>query len=169
MYFYDVLVHTPMVPFGVVFLKATAGVMITASHNPAQDNGYKVYWSNGCQIIPPHDHNIAQKIAANLDPQSWDPDLVDAPDANAVRPLERVQEAYFDALRGSTVVGDSIGAGSLGFVYTPMHGVGLPFMEQALSNLGLKDHMVVVSEQVGMASLSGGLDYTKLPYTTGAT
>lgn len=58
------LVHTPMVPFAVSTFRAAAGVMVTASHNPKSDNGYKVYWSNGCQIIPPHDSGIAAAIDA---------------------------------------------------------------------------------------------------------
>ncbi|CAN0516131.1 unnamed protein product, partial [Laminaria digitata] len=48
-------VATPLVAFGVCYTEACAGVMVTASHNPKKDNGYKVYWSNGSQIIPPHD------------------------------------------------------------------------------------------------------------------
>ncbi|KAK5006887.1 hypothetical protein LTR60_005854, partial [Cryomyces antarcticus] len=62
------VVHTPLVPFAVTLTKAAAGVMITASHNPAKDNGYKVYWSNGSQIIPPHDAGIAASILENLEP-----------------------------------------------------------------------------------------------------
>lgn len=45
-------------PFGVTHYKACAGIMITASHNPKEDNGYKVYWENGSQIIPPHDSSM---------------------------------------------------------------------------------------------------------------
>ena len=56
------LVHTPMVPFAVTHHGAAAGIMVTASHNPKNDNGYKVYWNNGCQIIPPHDAGIAAAI-----------------------------------------------------------------------------------------------------------
>ncbi|TKA44472.1 hypothetical protein B0A54_05217 [Friedmanniomyces endolithicus] len=60
---FGILVHTPMVPFAVSHFGAAAGVMVTASHNPPADNGYKVYWGNGCQIIPPHDKGIALAIA----------------------------------------------------------------------------------------------------------
>ena len=62
------LVHTPLVPYTVQQRKCAAGLMVTASHNPKEDDGYKVYWDNGAQIIPPHDAGIAQCIDANLKP-----------------------------------------------------------------------------------------------------
>ncbi|GAA5852057.1 hypothetical protein JCM8547_000144 [Rhodosporidiobolus lusitaniae] len=62
----DGLVHTPTVPFATKRLIAALGVMKTASHNPAKDNGYKVYWSNAVQIIPPHDSGIAAAILESL-------------------------------------------------------------------------------------------------------
>ena len=52
---------TPFVPYTILMNKLAAGIMITASHNPKEDNGYKVYWSNGAQIIPPHDKGIQVK------------------------------------------------------------------------------------------------------------
>ncbi|CAN0214850.1 unnamed protein product, partial [Hapterophycus canaliculatus] len=64
----DGTVATPLVAFGVSHTEACAGVMVTASHNPKKDNGYKVYWGNGSQIIPPHDAGIATSISRNLEP-----------------------------------------------------------------------------------------------------
>jgi phosphomannomutase len=61
-HFYRQKVHTPMVPFTVTELGAACGIMITASHNPKQDNGYKLYASNGCQIISPMDKDISKAI-----------------------------------------------------------------------------------------------------------
>jgi phosphomannomutase len=61
-------VPTPFVPFGVTHYGCAAGIMVTASHNPKEDNGFKVYWGNGAQIIPPHDAGIAQCISENLKP-----------------------------------------------------------------------------------------------------
>lgn len=145
-YFYDGLVHTPLVPFAVKMLKATAGVMITASHNPAQDNGYKVYWSNGCQIIPPHDKNIAQHIEQNLSPINWDIGHVLSSEEGL---LDKVKDAYFESLRNITTVSKRDAEAKFGFVYTPMHGVGLAAMKRAVADMGLTDNMLVVSEQVG--------------------
>lgn len=119
-------VHTPMVPFGIDHFHASGGVMVTASHNPAKDNGYKVYYSNGCQIIPPHDHGIAASISTNLQPKSssWEVE------SNFEKGLasgklrivkEGLTKAYVDAVKESLIADSSI---SYKFVYTPMHGVG---------------------------------------------
>ncbi|TIB11874.1 hypothetical protein E3P92_02734 [Wallemia ichthyophaga] len=77
-YSYRGVVHTPLVPFGVKKLGAVGGVMVTASHNPAQDNGWKVYYENAVQIIPPVDSAIADAILENLEPEdeAWDCDTV---------------------------------------------------------------------------------------------
>lgn len=64
------MVPTPMVPYTTVKIKALVGVMVTASHNPMKDNGYKLYWENGAQIIEPHDAGITKNIIENLD--LWD-------------------------------------------------------------------------------------------------
>lgn len=63
---YSELVATPFVPFAITEKKCIAGIMVTASHNPKEDNGYKVYWGNGPQIITPHDKEIQKSIFENL-------------------------------------------------------------------------------------------------------
>jgi phosphomannomutase len=96
-YFYNSLVHTPLVPFGVKTLGAVCGVMITASHNPKQDNGYKVYWENACQIIPPHDAGIASDILENLEPwgeSCWDLEAFRICDD----PFEEILAKYLNAI-----------------------------------------------------------------------
>lgn len=65
-YLYSQITATPFVPFCVREKNALLGVMVTASHNPKEDNGYKVYWTNSAQIIPPHDKNIQNSILKNL-------------------------------------------------------------------------------------------------------
>ncbi|RPB25506.1 phosphoglucomutase-2 [Terfezia boudieri ATCC MYA-4762] len=143
-YFYDELSHTPLVPFGIKHFGALAGVMITASHNPAMDNGYKVYWENACQIIPPHDKAIYNIIEQHLEPKCWDFLLVDDHPL-AVKRLLEVREAYFAAIKQETATPSP----PLGFkfVYTPMHGVGLFAMKEAVDDLGLLESIVVVKEQ----------------------
>jgi phosphoglucomutase len=86
-------VPTPLVAFGVKALNANAGIMVTASHNPALDNGYKVYQSNGAQINTPVDANIANAISGNLEPWegAWDEsDCLKSPPEL----LPRIREQY---------------------------------------------------------------------------
>lgn len=61
------MVATPFIPFAIDQKKCLAGVMVTASHNPKEDNGYKVYWTNSAQIISPHDKNIEKSILDHLE------------------------------------------------------------------------------------------------------
>ncbi|KAL8869903.1 MAG: hypothetical protein Q9174_003921 [Haloplaca sp. 1 TL-2023] len=141
-WWYDDVVHTPLVPFAVKALKAAAGVMITASHNPAKDNGYKVYGSNGCQINTPEDALIAASIMQNLEPLIWG-----LKGQSTRKPiLTRMKERYLECLR------DQLGSRAADkpgdpFVYTPMHGVGLQYMRAALDMAAMKDTISVVGEQ----------------------
>ncbi|GAB7360974.1 hypothetical protein MBLNU230_g0957t1 [Neophaeotheca triangularis] len=143
------LVHTPMVPFAVGNASLSAGVMVTASHNPKHDNGYKVYWGNGCQIIPPLDTQIAAAIDRVEDVVSWDIDLVDREDSDVIRQTETTLDAYFASIKGMRGFSHewSDSAASSGFVYTPMHGVGLPFMQKVVEMAGLAGQMHVVDAQ----------------------
>lgn len=151
-WWYEVPTHTPLVPFGVNELGAAAGIMITASHNPAQDNGYKVYWSNGCQIIPPHDKGIAAAISQNLEPVSWDVSVTES-SLLVEGSLGLVEESYYKAVRLASDPHHHLvhhPDHDLKYAYTAMHGVGLHFMTKALENLGILQYMSVVQEQVGL-------------------
>ena len=137
-WWYEDLVHTPMVPFGVRNLNAAAGIMITASHNPAQDNGYKVYGSNGCQINTPRDEKIATCISNSLEPLTWDL----AVQASQRRPiLHSMSAKYFTALREH--FGENL-QHVPPCVYTPLHGVGLKYLRAASE---FSESIVVVEEQ----------------------
>lgn len=148
-WWYEFPTLTPLVPFGVQELNAAAGIMITASHNPAQDNGYKVYWSNGSQIIPPHDSGIAAEILQNLKPLTWDTSPVDDGSLLIEGSLHLVRDAYMTAVRAASVPQrfSKDFTENFRFVYTPMHGVGLIPMKLCLERLGLASQMVVVDAQ----------------------
>ena len=147
-WWYETPSHTPLVPFGVRELGAAAGVMVTASHNPAKDNGYKVYWSNGCQIIPPHDTGIAASILDNLKPVTWDTSVVDE-SLLVEGALDLVKDKYHEAVLCAAHPDhvDIKMDPELRFVYTPMHGVGLPAMQQCVETLGIASQMTVVEAQ----------------------
>lgn len=141
-------VHTPLIPFTVDAVNASVGVMITASHNPKMDNGYKVYYSNGCQIIPPYDREIAQSIEENLElwPKAWNWDEVLEQEITTGRLIHAGQdmiEKYGKKMEETLV--DRAGSttpGSKGpwFVYTPMHGVGHNIFKKVIEDtLGLKE------------------------------
>jgi phosphomannomutase len=129
-------VPTPLCAFAVKDLGAAAGVMITASHNPPGDNGYKVYWENGAQIVPPHDTGISQAIDAVgsianiplLDADDEDGDFLrEVPTA--------VTERYLDGLLALRIHPEV--PLDLTVIYTPMHGVGLATASRAFEKAGL--------------------------------
>jgi phosphomannomutase len=128
---------TPTTAWAVVHLRAAAGVMVTASHNPPAYNGYKVYWSNGAQIVPPHDTGIAAAIAQiGRSDQLAMPELDELRQSGLVIDLtEALHDEYLEAvvaLRASP----SVDGRALVIAYTPMHGVGARSAEPALERAG---------------------------------
>lgn len=137
--------HTPMVPFCVNRYGAAAGVMVTASHNPKEDNGYKVYWSNGCQIISPHDLGIAKAIESEQAFLSWDTEAVDR--SQLVKNVFGDAEgAYLESIQ-LLLSGSPDSSDSVDFVYTPMHGVGLQPAKRLAKIMQLEHNMRVVPSQ----------------------
>jgi phosphomannomutase len=129
---------TPVVAFGIRHLDCVAGVVVTASHNPPQDNGYKVYLGDGSQIVPPADAQIAAKIDAvakaglNGVPRSSDYTTVG----------EDLPQAYLD--RAVSLAGH--GPRGLSWVYTPMHGVGGAIVAEAVRRTGFTAPIVVTDQ-----------------------
>ena len=129
-------VPTPIVAFGVRHLRCDAGVMVTASHNPAQDNGYKVYFGGndqGSQIVPPIDHEIEQQIELITDTLRFD-EIPRNTDTVSSTPPSLVTD-YLRATITSVAVAPP-GQRPLSVVYTPMHGVGGNIFLQALESAG---------------------------------
>jgi phosphomannomutase len=139
-------VPTPLAAFAVTRLRAAAGVMVTASHNPPADNGYKVYAPNGAQIIPPADEQIAARIAQA--PRVPELPRLQPPDA-AARGLRRpiddaVEAAYLDGLAGGAL--HAANGATLRIVYTAMHGVGQRLLLRALRRAGFEGVAAVPSQ-----------------------
>ena len=123
-------VPTPFVAFAVRAFAAKAGIMITASHNPPEYNGYKLYWDDGVQVIPPTDHEIASRMAA-IGPASQIP-LGDLAQQALIGP--DIETRYLAAIRAELprVSADR----TLRIVYTPLHGVGANVVERVFSEAG---------------------------------
>ena len=143
-YLFSDLVPTPFVPFGVKLLNASAGVMITASHNPKYDNGYKVYFSNGAQIKSPHDQNIHKSIINNLEPwaEAWSDDLL----SQAVCKLDYVEKAYYENIDAQVYDRAIIKFSDLRITYTALHGVGYRYVKEVFKRCGFK-YFFSVKEQ----------------------
>jgi len=139
---------TPLLAFAVRHLGTGAGIMITASHNPAADNGYKLYLSDGAQVIPPVDAEIEERIAALG--SLADVPLAPLDDPLVVRHGDDVAAAYLDAVAGPApapapggIAGSGVGGPDLTVVYTPMHGVAGDLMLRAIGRAGFAaPHMV---------------------------
>ncbi|XP_041850854.1 glucose 1,6-bisphosphate synthase isoform X1 [Melanotaenia boesemani] len=135
---FSTFVPTPYVPYAVRKLGAAAGVMITASHNPKEDNGYKVYWCNGAQIASPHDKEILRCIEEQLEPWSascWDEELVDRCSLRT-DPLTQINSCYMDELGCLCFHRDLNSSCPLKFVHSSFHGVGHSFVQQAFRVFG---------------------------------
>ena len=128
---------TPLLAFAIRELGCVAGVMVTASHNPPRDNGYKVYLGDGSQIVPPADGEIAGHIAAVGA-------LAGVPRTGGWRVLEEgIVDAYLDTVAG--LAGD--GPRDLRVVYTPLHGVGGTSVVQVLETAGFEAPYVVEQQE----------------------
>jgi phosphomannomutase len=134
---------TPLLAFAVRHLGASAGVMITASHNPAADNGYKLYLSDGAQVIPPVDAEVEARIAA-LGPL-WQIPVADPGSSLITRHGDEIAKAYLDAVV-ATAAGSGFDRPELNVVYTPMHGVAGDLMLRAMAQAGFAAPHVVAAQ-----------------------
>jgi phosphomannomutase len=145
LYFPD-LAPTPVTAFGMTNLGAAAAVMVTASHNPPEYNGYKVYWSNGAQIVPPHDVGIAAAIDA-VGPANTVAVMDEATARSKklwVDVSEKVERLYLDAI---LALRPTKKTAELSIVYTAMHGVGGRWVVAALKEAGFTKVAPVVQQQ----------------------
>jgi hypothetical protein len=122
--------------------------MVTASHNPKQDNGFKVYWSNGAQIIPPHDKGIAARILSHgLVPKVWSTTLPDT-HPSCVDDTETLIDAYFASWIPRLNSLKPVSAPpNLSYTYTAMHGVGYNYVERIVKEMGFPPVIPIPSQQ----------------------
>lgn len=149
-YVFDSLRPTPELSFAVRELGCIAGIVITASHNPREYNGYKVYWEDGAQITPPHDKNILAEVAKVT---SFDQVKTMEKEAAVQAGLYRVigkelDDRYMEELKKQSIHPEVIRemAGDIRIVYTPLHGTGNLPVRRVLRELGF-EHVYIVKEQ----------------------
>jgi phosphoglucomutase/phosphomannomutase len=142
-YLFDSFRSTPELSFAVRYLKAAAGIVISASHNPPADNGFKAYWSDGAQIAAPHDAGVLAKAAALTEISTTDFDAAVA-EGTIVTIGKEVDDAYIAAVVGQAEGTDR----NVKIVYSPLHGAGQTNVLPALKAAGFTDISVVVDQMV---------------------
>lgn len=151
-YVFESLRPTPELSFAVRYMKAIAGINITASHNPPEYNGYKVYWEDGAQITPPHDVNIMDEVRAVTDfhdvKTMSKEDAVKAGLYNVIG--KEVDDAYIAELKKLVIHQDSIDTvgKDLKIVYSPLHGTGNVPARRVLKEIGFTNVYVVPQQEL---------------------
>ena len=141
---FETLRPTPELSFAIRHLGCKAGVVCTASHNPKEYNGYKAYWNDGGQLVPPHDKNVIKEVEAiqSVDEVKWT-----GGDANIHIMGVSMDDAYINMVKSLSVYPEVIAAQKdLKIVYTPIHGTGITLVPRVLSEFGFTN-VTVVEEQ----------------------
>jgi phosphoglucomutase len=143
-FLFEDLRPTPELSFSIRQLGCQGGVVCTASHNPKEYNGYKAYWTDGGQLVPPHDKNVITEVEkiASVDEVKWT-----GGEANITLIGKEMDEAYIKMVKGLSVYPDVIQKEKdLKIVYTPIHGTGITLVPQVLQEFGFTN-VHVVEEQ----------------------
>lgn len=149
---FESLRPTPELSFAVRYLHCIAGINITASHNPPEYNGYKVYWEDGAQITPPHDKGIMEEVQKISDYSlALTMELSAAKAAGLYQVIdEKVDDEYMMAVKSQVIHQDSIDqmSSDLKIVYSPLHGTGNIPVRRILKELGFKQVYVVKEQEL---------------------
>ncbi|HOV83289.1 MAG TPA: phospho-sugar mutase [Paludibacteraceae bacterium] len=143
-YLFDDLRPTPEISFAIRYLGCQSGIIITASHNPKEYNGYKAYWSDGAQLVPPHDENVIAEVnkITNIDDIKFtgNPDLIQIIG-------EEIDSAFIEAVKTISLSPEAIRRHKdLKIVYTPLHGTGIKLIPRALKEYGF-ENIIHIPEQ----------------------
>ena len=148
---FDALRPTPELSFAVRYYGCTAGLNVTASHNPKEYNGYKVYWSDGAQLPPRHAEAIARQMdAIDIFSGFKTCDFDEAVQKGLIEVIgEETDEAFLERVLAQAIDPEAVkqAADNLKIVYTPFHGCGYKLVPEALKRLGIK-HLFPVPEQM---------------------
>ncbi len=158
-YLFPELRPVPMISYAVRNLKTTAGIAITASHNPSAYNGFKAYWRDGAQVTPPHDFQIADRANAVL-PKQIRTITEEKARSNGllVRVPDKVEESYYNEVLSSIRNMDIIKTSKTLVAYTPLHGSGLKPVTRLFDEVGI-DYVTVKEQE----EPDGSFPTVKLP------
>ena len=144
-YLFDALRPTPELSFAIRELGCQSGVMVTASHNPKEYNGYKAYWNDGSQVTSPHDVNIIAEVGKITDNSQ----VLTGMNAENIHILgEEFDQKYLAAIKELSLSPESVAKyNDMKIVYTPLHGAGVKLVPQSLRNYGF-NNIICVEEQM---------------------
>ena len=145
-YLFEALRPTPELSFTIRHLNCHAGVVCTASHNPREYNGYKAYWNDGGQLVPPHDKNVIQEVDSitSVDEVKW------TGGEPTIKLIGReLDEAFISMVKGLSVYPEIIKKQhNLKIVYTPIHGTGIQLVPEVLERFGFTNVHIVKEQSV---------------------
>jgi len=145
-FLFESLRPTPELSFAIRTLKCQGGVVCTASHNPKEYNGYKAYWDDGAQLVPPHDTNVIKEVEkiGSVDEVKWTGN-----DSNITIIGKEMDDKYIDMVKGLSVYPDVIARHKdLKIVYTPIHGTGITLAPEVLKRFGFENVNIVQEQAV---------------------
>ena len=143
-FLFEDLRATPELSFAVRYLNCDAGIVLTASHNPPEYNGYKVYWSDGGQIVPPHDNGIIGKVNS----LKFSEINFDAKEELIKVIGKGVDDAFVKASVTNASLSDKIDRKNLKIVFTPLHGTSIISVPDALAKAGYSDVHIVEEQKI---------------------
>ncbi|MBQ6584864.1 MAG: phospho-sugar mutase [Alistipes sp.] len=143
-FLFDALRPTPELSFAIRELKCQSGVMVTASHNPKEYNGYKAYWEDGSQVTSPHDTNIIKEVEKITEVSQV---LTGGNPENITILGEEFDKIYLAAIKALSLSPECVANNAdMKIVYTPLHGAGVNLVPASLANFGFKN-VITVKEQ----------------------
>jgi len=145
-YLFEALRPTPEISYAIRKLGCKGGVVCTASHNPKEYNGYKAYWDDGAQMVPPHDKNVIREVEKihSVDDVKWR-----GGEANITIIGKEMDEAYLEMVKGLSVYPEVCAAQhDLKIVYTPIHGTGIMLVPQTLAKYGFTNVHIVKEQSI---------------------
>ncbi|MFA6119394.1 MAG: phospho-sugar mutase [Parachlamydiales bacterium] len=144
-FIFDEIRPTPLISFGCRYKNCTAAIMITASHNPKEYNGFKVYWKDGGQVLPPHDQKIIEEY--NKISSFEDVKIISSfshPLINIIK--DEIDKAYFEKLFSLEIFSSKVENPEIKIVYSNLHGAGITILPKCFERYGF-NHLYIVEEQ----------------------